>query len=95
MKAGVFGFVALLYLIGYAVMLGTRNVLLMPNGELRAIALVAVTYICMHFLYAYVDMSWDAQSMLYVGTMLGLINIMESIARTPVAVPVKRWPWQR
>jgi hypothetical protein len=90
----VFGFGALLYLIGCAVMLGTRNVLLVQQGDLRAIALVAVTYICMHFLYAYVDMSWDAQSMLYVGAMLGLINIMESIALTPIPVPAKRWPWQ-
>jgi hypothetical protein len=94
MKAGVFGFGALLYFIGNAVMLGTRNVLLMPQGDLRAFALVAVTYICMHFLYAYVDMSWDAQSMLYVGAMLGLINSMQSIAQTPIPAPAKRWPWQ-
>jgi hypothetical protein len=42
----------------------------------------------MHFLYAYVDISWEVQSMVYVGVMMGVINSIERIAATPVAEPV-------
>lgn len=76
-------------------MMGARNLGNMPKGDMRVIALVGVTYICMHFLYAYVDMSWDVQSMLYLGAMLGLINSMERIATAPILPPARRWPWQK
>jgi hypothetical protein len=94
MNTGIFGFMALLYLIGTTIWLGARNVFRMPRGDLRAIALVAVLYIIMHFIYAYVDMSWDAQSMLYIGTMMGIINCMERVVAQPMPVPEKRWSWQ-
>jgi hypothetical protein len=55
---------------------------------------VATFYVIMHFIYAYVDMSWDARSMIYVGTMIGLINCLEVIAARPVPLQPKRWPWQ-
>ena len=59
-----------------------------------AIALTATLYLVMHFLYAYVDISWDAQSMVYVGVMMGLINSLERIVEKPVPLKKKRWPWQ-
>ena len=40
----------------------------------------------MLFVYAYVDMSWDAQSMLYVGTALGLIGCLERLV-APIQQP--------
>jgi hypothetical protein len=95
MKTGVFGFIALLYFIACAVIFGVRNLVNMPKGDMRAIALMAVTYVCMHFMYAYVDMSWDIQSMLYLGVALGLINSMERIAAVPLLPPARRWSWQK
>lgn len=95
MKAGVGGFVSMIFMVGIAIMVGGRAFWRMPPGDMRAIALTAVTYILMHFVYAYVDMSWDNQSMIYVGTMMGIVNRLELIADLPVPLPRKRWPWQR
>jgi len=94
MKTGVLGFLTMLFLVGYSLLRGARLIQTMPNGDLQAAALTATLYIAMHFLYAYVDMSWDNQSMLYVGVALGLINALDRIAAQPVPVPTRRWPWQ-
>lgn len=94
MKAGLGGFLSLLVLIGTAVIVGVRTFLRMPPGDLQAIAGTATLYITMHFIFAYVDMSWDAQSMIYMGAMLGLINTLERIVAKPVPPPPRRWPWQ-
>jgi hypothetical protein len=33
----------------------------------------------MHFIYACVDMSWDAKSTVFVGTMMGVVNCADWI----------------
>jgi hypothetical protein len=48
----------------------------------------------MHFIYAYVDISWEAQSMIYVGAMMGLLNSMERIVAGPIPHPRKNWSRQ-
>ncbi len=93
MKSGVGGFVSMMMLIGFSVMVGVRALWRMPGGDLSAITLTATLYIIMHFIYAYVDMSWDSQSMVYVGAMMGLISCIERVVARPVAVPAKRWSW--
>jgi hypothetical protein len=55
--------------------------------NLRALALTAVLYIVMHFIYAYVDISWDAQSMLYVGAMAGVIASLERLVPRTTSLP--------
>jgi hypothetical protein len=77
-----------------AVIVGVRTLWRMPGGDLSAFALMATLYIVMHFIYAYVDMSWEGQSMIYVGTMMGLINSLEHIVAKPVPRLPRRWPWQ-
>lgn len=94
MKTGVFGFISMLFLVGFSIMQGVRVIFRMPTPDLLGVALVATLYIVMHFMYAYVDMSWDNQSMIYVGAMMGLVNCMERVVAKPVAVSEKRWPWQ-
>jgi hypothetical protein len=94
MKAGIGGFLSMIFLVGLSIMVGGRAFWRMPPGDIRAIALTATLYILMHFVYAYVDMSWDNQSMIYVGTMMGLVNRLEKIVATPEPVLPKRWPWQ-
>jgi O-antigen ligase len=94
MQTGVGGFLSMLFLVGMAVLVGVRTLWRMPGGDLSAFALMAVLYIVMHFIYAYVDISWEAQSMIYVGTMMGLINSLERIVAQPVPRPPRRWPWQ-
>lgn len=94
MQTGVGGFVAMLLLVGTAISVGTRALWRMPGGDLSAIAFTATLYVIMHFIYAYVDMSWEAQSMIYVGTMIGVINCLEHVVGTAQPLPSKRWPWQ-
>lgn len=94
MKTGAGGFFALLLLVGMSLILGGRAVWSMPRGPLRGAALVAALYILMHFIYAYVDMSWDTNSMVFVGVMMALLNTLHLIAAQPVPVPARRWPWQ-
>lgn len=77
MKTGIGGFVAMLFLVGLAIMNGLRALFRVSDGTLHAVALTAVLYILMHFTFAYVDMSWDTQSMVYVGTMMGIISCAE------------------
>ena len=75
-------------------MLGTSAYLRMPFNEMRAIALMATLYLVMHFTFAYVDISWETQSMVYVGTMMGTLCAIERIVAAPVPLRPKRWPWQ-
>jgi O-antigen ligase len=89
MKTGVLGFLSLLLLIGTSVVTGVRAFARMPSGELQAITLSAVLYLVMHFVYAYVDMSWDGQSMILVGAMLGLLGSVEAIVAQPAEAPAK------
>lgn len=94
MKTGIVGFFSLIFMIGMSVITGMQAIRRMPDGNLKAAAFVATFYIIMHFIYAYVDMSWEARSMIYVGTMMGMINCLEVIAARPIGVAPKRWPWQ-
>jgi len=94
LKTGAFGFAAMLYMLGISIMVGARALWRMPRNELSAIALTAVLYLVMHFVFAYVDIGWDSQSMLYVGAMMGLLGSLEHIVAKPTPLPAKRWRWQ-
>ena len=94
MQTGAGGFFSMLYMVGLAIVVGARAAWRMPSGDMSAAALTAAFYIIMHFLYAYADMSWDNQSMIYVGLMMGLINSMERIVAQPIPTPAKRWHWE-
>ncbi|MCB9420724.1 MAG: O-antigen ligase family protein [Ardenticatenaceae bacterium] len=95
LKMGFGGFGAMIFLVGYAIMTGVRAAWRMPGRDLSAIALTATLYVLMHFTFAYADISWDAQSMLYVGTMMGIIGSIEHVTSKPVPLPPKRWHWQK
>jgi hypothetical protein len=80
MKAGLGGFFSLLCLIGFAVVGGAGVLGCLPRDDLSAVVLTATLYFVMHFIYSCVDMSWDAQSTVYVGAMMGIVNCAEWIA---------------
>ena len=73
-------FPPLLFMVGFSLMTGIQSWPRIKDLTQKAAAFVAVFYIVTHFIYAYVDMSWDSRSMVYVGTMLGLINCIDLIA---------------
>lgn len=91
MKIGVIGFYAFILLLALTMLYGARMVRLMPRGQLRVFALTATLYIFTHFVYAYVDMSWEGSSMVFVGTMMGVINALPQIA---AGKPAPAWPWR-
>ncbi len=90
MKIGVIGFYSLMLLLALTMVYGARMVRLMPRGQLRGFALAATLYIFTHFVYAYVDMSWEGGSMVFVGTMMGVINALPQIAAGQSA-PERPW----
>ncbi len=79
-KTGIGGFISLLVLVGLSIIMGMQTLMKLPSGELSAVTLTAILYIIMHFIYAYVDMSWDNQSMIYIGTMMGVLSLIFRIA---------------
>ena len=93
-KIGFFGFYSLLFLIGASIMSGVTAVIKVKDPNLKAIVFTATAYVIMHFTYAYVDMSWDIESMVYMGIMIGIIACVERIDEKPVDIKKARWPWQ-
>lgn len=91
---GLGGFLAMLLLIGSTIMTGARALRRLPPDGMSAIALTALLYIAAHFVFTYVDIAWDAQSMIYVGSMMAVLNSIEHIVQQPQSLPEKRWPWQ-
>lgn len=93
-KTGFFGFYFMLFLVGSSIMTGMRAIIRVQDPNLKAIVFTASAYIVMHFTYAYADMSWDVESMIYMGTMIGIVGCIEHVAEKPVPVKTARWPWQ-
>lgn len=94
MKGGVGGFFSMLLLVGMGLMTGVSVIWRMPRTEVTAVVVTAVMYIVMHFIFAYVDMSWDQQSMTYMGALMGIIGCTERIMNLPVVQKPKRYRWQ-
>lgn len=94
MKSGVGGFISLVFMVGMTITVGSRSIWEVKHPTLRVAGLTATLYIIMHFIYAYVDMSWDLTSMTYIGMMMAVINNLTMIGQRPEAITPKRWPWQ-
>lgn len=73
MNTGIAGFVSMLYVFGRGVQRGVRGALRLAGRD-GALLLTAAIYVVMYLIYAYVDMAWDTQSMVYLGVALALID---------------------
>ena len=93
-KSGIGGFLSMLTLFGLTIMHGIRAFIRVNDGSLKAITLTTTIYIVMHLVFAYVDLSWEPQSMLYVGLAMGIINCVERVATIDPPVTKPRRPWQ-
>ena len=96
LKMGVGGFLVMLFLVGSSIMMGTETFRKIKPDEkdLKAVFLTLFLYLVMHFIYAYVDISWDARSMVYVGAAMGIINRFHQMGFAPLPAKPARWPWQ-
>jgi O-antigen ligase len=93
-KAGAGGFLAMLYLIGITISCGARAVIRTNEPDTKAVLVTALMFVVMHFMFSYVDIAWDSQSMLYLGCAMGMINSIEYILGLPEDKKKKRYPWQ-
>jgi hypothetical protein len=92
LKTGVLGFASMLFLVGSAIAAGGQLLRRLPRNDFSVAAMTAVLFLIMHFIFAYADISWETQGMLYVGAMMGLINSLRIIAAKPEPTPKKRFP---
>jgi O-antigen ligase len=67
MKTGVGGFIAMLYLFAAAIRHGTRRLMTAPTGLDSALVLTSVVFVAMYAVFAYVDLAWDTESMVFLG----------------------------
>ena len=73
MKTGVGGFIAMLYLFAAAIRLGTQRLMIASTGYDAALLLTSVAFIVMYAVFAYVDIAWDTESMVFLGIALACI----------------------
>lgn len=66
-KIGFGGFVTMFYLFGKAVMLGADRLRRLPDGVDVVTTLIATLFIVMFAIYTFVDVSWDARNMVFLG----------------------------
>jgi len=83
-KTGVVGFVVYLFMVGASIVKGAQVFNVLNDNTYRPLILAWTIYWVMHFVYAYVDMSWDSQSTVYLGMTAGVIGHMENLLARPL-----------
>lgn len=73
MNTGIGGFLAMLWLFAVAVLHGVRKSV-RAGGQVGALVLGSVLFIVMYVVYAYVDIGWDTQSMIFLAVALAVID---------------------
>jgi O-antigen ligase len=90
MKAGIGGFVAMVYLFGLAMLTGAKAVLGAGRGDHAATTLTAVAFVVMYAVFAYVDIAWDPQNMVLLALALAQIGSAAGLAPQPAVDAASR-----
>jgi hypothetical protein len=80
-KAGIGGFVAMLYLFGTALRTGARSLLDLRTGDHAAITFTCAAFVLMYGVYTYVDIGWDAQNMVLLGIAFAQLTLAWSTVK--------------
>jgi hypothetical protein len=83
MKMGIGGFLAMLYLFGSTMRRGARAILRSPGGDEAAVLVTSAAFVLMYGVFAYVDIAWDAQNLVFLAVAIAHI----STARTALPEP--------
>lgn len=67
LQAGFAGLVAMLYMVGRSLMLGASKIRRLADGPNVAAMTSATMFIVMFFVFAFVDIAWDARSTMLLG----------------------------
>jgi O-antigen ligase len=81
LQTGFAGFVAMMYMLGRALMLGASKIRRVRDGPDLMAVTAAALFIAMYSVFAYVDIAWDARNMVLLGVALALC------ANYPVSAP--------
>jgi len=73
-RTGFFGFAAIVYVIGRAVMMGGDRMYRMRDGPDAVIVATALYFVVMYTIYCYVDIGWDPRNMVLLGTALSIVG---------------------
>jgi hypothetical protein len=92
MKAGIGGFVAMVFMFGTAMYTGARSVLKAGRSDFAATLVVAVAFVVMYAVFAYVDIAWDAQNMVLLALALGQIDTAARLAAEPSTATESEMP---
>jgi O-Antigen ligase len=84
-KAGIGGFIAMLFLIGASVRAGARAALRMTDNRDVLLAYLAGSFILMYTVFAYVDIAWDGRSLLVLAASMAVCS---EFVRLPAQRPV-------
>jgi O-Antigen ligase len=87
MKAGIGGFLALLYLFSSAMRSGARALLRAHDGAHAAMTLTSVAFVAMFAVFAYVDIAFDVRNMVLLALALAQIDRAASRDKTPAPEP--------
>lgn len=66
LKTGVFGFIALLFVLGRTIQEGIRSAIACRSRETAAVVTAATAYVVMFTVFAYVDIAWEARSAVFL-----------------------------
>jgi O-antigen ligase len=93
MKAGIGGFIAMLWVFATALRKGARALLAAEDAPTRALTVTTTAYVLMFAIFAYVDIAWDTRNVVLLAVCLAQIERARD-RRSPAAPdsPTRRRP---
>ncbi len=79
MKAGIAGFIAMLFLFGTAIRTGVRSLIGAEDGGDTAMTVTSLAFVIMFAVFAYVDIAWDTRNLIVLA--IALAQVDRSVAR--------------
>jgi hypothetical protein len=92
LKTGFVGFVAMLFVVARALQHGARSVRRVVAPDSAAVVASALAFVVMYIVYAYVDIAWDARSMVFLAVALAICADMVRVDRSVSEAPEERTP---
>lgn len=74
MKTGIAGFISMLFLFAKAMRTGARNALEVQRGDFAAVTFTSVAFVMMYAVFAYVDIAWDSQNVVFLAVAMAVIG---------------------
>lgn len=78
LKTGYLGFVTMLYVVARGLQYGARSVRRVSTPDGAAVTTSALAFVVMYMVYAYVDIAWDARSMVFLAIVFAICTDMVS-----------------